>query len=75
MAGPPYRLVISLLLFLNVVLCYLDRLNMAVCALPMAKEFGWSESVKVRGVRGVREALCDCLRRAARSGLISAEEC
>lgn len=44
----PYRLVIAFLLFLNIVLCYLDRLNMAVCALPMAEEFGWNESMKVR---------------------------
>lgn len=60
MAAPPFRLVICFLLFLNIVLCYLDRLNMSVCALPMAKEFGWSESTKVRphgalfaGVSGV----------------------
>lgn len=75
MAGPPYRLVISFLLFLNVVLCYLDRLNMAVCALPMAKEFGWSESVKVRGVRISERGITWRACAIAESGLIRGAKC
>jgi len=27
-------------------ICYIDRVNMSVAAIPMAEEFGWSETVK-----------------------------
>ena len=32
--------------FLSFVICNMDRINLSVAILPMAQEFGWSESVK-----------------------------
>ncbi|KAL0477239.1 12 TM domain-containing transmembrane protein [Acrasis kona] len=39
----PHRVIICTFLMFSNIICYVDRVNMAVAIIPMAKEFNWSE--------------------------------
>ncbi len=38
------RHTVVLLCFLSTFICYIDRVNISVAIIPMAQEFGWSDS-------------------------------
>ena len=40
------RHTVVLLCFLSTFICYIDRVNIAVAIIPMAKQFGWSDAEK-----------------------------
>jgi ACS family sodium-dependent inorganic phosphate cotransporter len=42
----PKRLILVLLCFLATALCYIDRVNISVAIIPMAKQFHWSNTTK-----------------------------
>lgn len=44
--GVPKRLVLVILCFLATTLCYIDRVNISVAVIPMADQFGWSQTTK-----------------------------
>ena len=44
--GVPRRAILVLMCFLATTLCYIDRVNISVAVIPMAEEFGWTNTVK-----------------------------
>lgn len=42
----PRRFTLVGLCFLSTFICYIDRVNMSVAIIPMAKEFGWDQTMK-----------------------------
>jgi ACS family sodium-dependent inorganic phosphate cotransporter len=42
----PQRIILCIFLCLSNVICYVDRVCMAVAIIPMSKEFGWSETTQ-----------------------------
>jgi len=38
------RYTVVLLCFLSTFICYIDRVNISVAIIPMAQEFGWSDT-------------------------------
>jgi ACS family sodium-dependent inorganic phosphate cotransporter len=43
-AGWQRRHTVVLLCFLSTFICYIDRVNISVAIIPMAEEFGWSDT-------------------------------
>ncbi len=41
------RHTVVLLCFLSTFICYIDRVNISVAIIPMAKQFGWSDTERV----------------------------